>query len=303
MSKTRPKPFALKNPAIASDGQVDFSSNDLLSLGSSGVLKKEFLAEIARHPDFLITSPGSRMTDGNNEYIDALERDFAAWHNGDCALALSSGWGANDVIFSTIPQPGDLIIIDELMHASARAAIERCRTRLRHTFRHNTPSALHDKIVEIRNQHPAILKGEKMVLVGVESLYSMDGSLVPLQDMIDAASRALPKQNFQFIVDEAHTTGVVSKGGRGYVCALGLERHPHVCIRMFTFGKALACTGGKLASVSARENLILECRDDRNKRVLESVHDQPRTTFPIHDGYDLRADGDHESWLEYLAKW
>ena len=245
MNRTRPKPFALKDPALATSDMVDFSSNDLLSLGSSGVLKGEFLDEISRNPDFLITSPGSRMTDGNNEYIEALERDFAAWHNGDSALALSSGWSANDVIFSTVPQSGDVVIFDELMHASARAAIEHCRAKLRFTFRHNTPSALHKKIVEVRDQNTAISKGDRMVLIAVESLYSMDGSLVPLQDMIDAANRALPKGNFQFIVDEAHTTGVVSHGGRGYVCALGLERHPNVAIRMFTWGKALASTGGK----------------------------------------------------------
>jgi 8-amino-7-oxononanoate synthase len=83
-------------------------------------------------------------------------------------------------------------------------------------------------------------------MIAVESVYSMDGDICPLQELIDAVKEIMPVGNTQFFVDETHTTGVIGPRGGGLVCELGVEKE--VTIRLHTFGKALASTGGTLAS-------------------------------------------------------
>jgi 8-amino-7-oxononanoate synthase len=71
----------------------------------------------------------------------------------------------------------------------------------------------------------------------------MDGDVCPLQDLVEAANEIFPNGNAQFVIDEAHSTGVIGPNGAGLVCALGLEKD--IAVRLHTFGKALATSGGK----------------------------------------------------------
>jgi 8-amino-7-oxononanoate synthase len=68
-----------------------------------------------------------------------------------------------------------------------------------------------------------VRKGERNVFVAVESLYSMDGDLCPLKDIVELVERILPSGNGHIIVDEAHSNGIYGFQGRGIVCSLGLE--------------------------------------------------------------------------------
>jgi 8-amino-7-oxononanoate synthase len=96
----------------------------------------------------------------------------------------------------------------------------------------------------IKESSPLVKAGKRCVIIGVESYYSMDGDICPLRELIDAAKEIFPQGNAQFIVDEAHSFGVLGPdGGLGFVKDQGLE--DEVAIRMITFGKALAGSGGK----------------------------------------------------------
>src|SRR5687767_8781306 len=88
-----------------------------------------------------------------------------------------------------------------------------------------------------------IQDGTRCILVAVESVYSMDGDVCPLRELVDIAKEVCPKGNIEFIIDEAHGTGVVGPRGAGLVNALGMEKE--IAVRLHTCGKGLASTGGK----------------------------------------------------------
>lgn len=102
----------LYQPFVFTD-TVDFGSNDTLSLSSSGVLRREFLLEMERNPECQIGGKGSRILDGNNQYVVDLESYLAKFHGAETGLFFNSGYDANVAVFRTLPQPGDVIVHDE----------------------------------------------------------------------------------------------------------------------------------------------------------------------------------------------
>ena len=230
----------------ASDpGLVDFSSNDFLSLSTSPVLRRRFLDELSSgDPATHLGSGGSRLLDGHSTYSEALEKDIASFHHSPDGLLCNSGYDANVAIFTTIPQPGDIIIHDELIHASVHDGMRMSRAAKRLAFAHNSATDLRSKLERCISEDSSVRQGLKNIFIAVESVYSMDGDIVPLSEIVDAVNTLLPKRNGYIIVDEAHSTGIIGSQGRGLVCELGLESC--MFIRLHTFGKALACGGGKL---------------------------------------------------------
>lgn len=227
--------------------EIDFSSCDVLSLGSSGALRKEFLKELADHPDFQLGAGGSRLMDGHSTYQDQLEREIAEYFEVESALVVHNGWTANQSIFSTVPRSGDVIVYDELMHATALAGMKLSLALEQRVFKHNDLDAFIEVLEDIRDSQAQVRNGKRSVIIAVESYYSMDGDYCPLKEMIEAAEEIFPHGNAQFVVDEAHSFGVLGPRGRGFVAELGLE--DKVAIRMMTFGKALAGSGGKQTDV------------------------------------------------------
>jgi 8-amino-7-oxononanoate synthase len=109
------------------------------------------------------------------------------------------------------------------------------------SFRHNDLDAFREAMISTMDSQPMIQDGSRSILVSVESVYSMDGDVCPLVEMLEIAREICPKKNFAFIADEAHATGIVGPKGVGLVKHLGLEKD--IAIRLNTCGKALACTG------------------------------------------------------------
>lgn len=93
-------------------GAIDFCSNDLLSLGLTGELRTEFLAELARHPDFALHSGGSRVMGGNYDYVEEVEQEIADFLGAETALMFNSGSNGNVAIYTSIPRSGDAIVYD-----------------------------------------------------------------------------------------------------------------------------------------------------------------------------------------------
>lgn len=223
---------------------IDFCSNDLLSLGRSGMLRDEFLAELAKHPGFALYSGGSRVMGGNYYYIEQTEQEIADFLGAETALIFNSGFDGNYAIYTSIPRPGDAIVYDELVHLSTHAgmAASLCATKV--PFRHNDLDAFREAMSSVMDSQPMLQDGLRSIIVSVESVYSMDADICPLVEMLEIAREICPKGNFAFVVDEAHATGIVGPRGVGLVKLLGLEKD--IAIRLDTCGKALACSGGEM---------------------------------------------------------
>jgi len=221
----------------------DFSSNDTLSLSQTGEIRRAFLDELDRHADFMMHSGGSRVCDGNYPYIEQVEAEIATFHGAETALILGSGYEANVAILTAIPRPGDAIVYDELVHASTLDGMATSLAQCRMSFRHNDVDAFREAITSVLDSQPQIANGSRSILIAVESLYSMEGDICPLVDMLDVAKDMCPKGNAEFIIDEAHSTGNMGPKGAGLVSQLGLEKQ--IAVRLHTFGKSLASSGGE----------------------------------------------------------
>ncbi|KAL0942747.1 class II aminotransferase 8-amino-7-oxononanoate synthase [Colletotrichum truncatum] len=238
---------------------IDFSSNDFLSLATSGQLREAFLEELDRFPNFTVGSTGSRLLDGNSDYFEDLEDEIASFHGAERALIVNSGFEGNSAIFSSIPRPGDAIVYDELVHASAHEGMSRCMAKVKFPFSHNCVESFREVLETVHESEPLIQRGQRVVLIAVETVYSMDGDVCPLKEMVEAAKEVLPKGNFQFIVDEAHATGVIGEKGVALVSALGLEKD--IAIRLHTFSKALGASGAAiLCNDTVRTMLVNHAR-------------------------------------------
>ncbi|OZJ05069.1 hypothetical protein BZG36_02101 [Bifiguratus adelaidae] len=229
---------------VVTDG-IDFSSNDFLGLASNTAYRADFLTELTRLGR--LGSTGSRLLDGNSREAEELEARMARFHHAETALLFNSGFDANSGFFACVPQSGDTILYDEYIHASVHDGMKVCRAKTRKAFRHNDVQHLRELLMEV---HPG------NVFIAVETVYSMDGDMAPLEDIVRLKREVWPNgENGYIAVDEAHATGVYGDHGRGVVCALGLE--DEIFARLHTFGKALGSTGAVLlGSALLREYLI-----------------------------------------------
>jgi 8-amino-7-oxononanoate synthase len=209
----------------------DFSSNDYLGLAGDPALAAAVRDAIdAGVP---IGSGGSRLLRGNHEAHEALEADAARFFGAESALYFSTGYAANAALLATLPQRGDLILHDALIHASAHEGMRLSRAEAREAA-HNDVGAFEDAITAWRRAG-----GVGRVWIAVESLYSMDGDQAPLNALAALADR----HEAVLLVDEAHATGVFGERGRGL--AAGLAGRENL-ITLHTCGKALGCEGALL---------------------------------------------------------
>lgn len=214
----------------AKEGLLDFSSNDYLGLSRDESLSKLIETEYSQL-DISLGSGGSRLLAGNSMYFDDLEKMLARTHQSSSALILNSGYVANLAVFSTIPQKGDTVIYDELIHACIKDGVRLSPANF-FSFKHNDIDSLKQKLS----------KATGNVFVAVESIYSMDGDMAPLL----ALSAFCKEKGLHLIVDEAHSTGVYGENGSGLCCELGIEKD--VFIRIHTFGKGMGCHGACVVS-------------------------------------------------------
>lgn len=224
---------------------VDFSSNDFLSLSTSSSLRHRFLALLRDAPPSLpFASGGSRLLDGNSQAAEDLERMIARFHNAPSGLLFNSGFDANVGVLECLPQPGDVVLFDEHIHASVHEGMRLSRAGVKRAFSHSSPESLREILQELVQCDPLLVRGERHVFIAIESVYSMDGDIAPLRELIAVVDHLLPRGNGYFLVDEAHATGVLGPHGAGVVQDVGVEER--MLIRVHTFGKSLASHGGTL---------------------------------------------------------
>ncbi|KAK5989373.1 8-amino-7-oxononanoate synthase [Cladobotryum mycophilum] len=251
----REKQGRLRRLTVPAPGIIDFSSNGYLSLSSNSDVKRAYLELLqSSELSFSLGSGGSRLLDGNTEAAEELEQCIASFHRAPTGLLFNSGFEANTGLFSCGPQPGDTIVYDELIHASVHDGMKLSRAR-KVPFAHNcverndvdeTAAKFKSLDTVLRHltegeQGSDVRSGKKNVFVAVEGVYSMDGDVAALKDIVECVEKRLPLGNGYIIVDEAHSTGIFGELGRGLVCQLGLE--DRVWARVHTFGKAMGCSG------------------------------------------------------------
>ncbi|KHN94342.1 Pyridoxal phosphate-dependent transferase, major domain protein [Metarhizium album ARSEF 1941] len=249
-------------------GVVDFSSNGYLSLSTNSDIKAAYLSHLqSPSNEFSLGSCGSRLLDGNTPSSENLESLIAGFHGASAGLLFNSGFEANTGLFSCAPQPGDCVVYDELIHASVHDGIKLSRARaipfahscvrpgdVRDSSKRRPLDVVLSDLLNGSDGHE-LRSGRVNVFVAVEGVYSMDGDVAPLRDIVECVEKRLSQGNGHVIVDEAHSTGCVGDRGRGLVCQLGLEER--VWARVHTFGKAMGCAGAiVLCTPTTRSYLI-----------------------------------------------
>lgn len=209
----------------------DFSSNDYLGLSRSPYLKD--VAQTAIANGIAHGSGGSRLLGGNHPEHEVLEAFAATHYAAEASLFFGSGFAANTALFATLPQTGDLLLCDELIHASVHDGMKLGRAGFK-PFPHNDCNALEQEIRTWRKSG-----GTGTVWIAVESLYSMDGDRAPLADLAQIAD----VHDAMLVIDEAHAVGVFGEGGIGLSGDIGSQEN---VIILRTCGKALGGEGGLL---------------------------------------------------------
>lgn len=221
-------------------GRVDFCSNDYLGFAHAPALKAAIRQADDDHTEALTGATGSRLLAGHTALADAVEHELALFYQTEHALVFNSGYDANLGLLASLPQAGDTLLTDELIHASMIDGA-RLSYATRHRFRHNDLNDLETKLRVATGQ----------VFVAVESVYSMDGDLAPLQELADLCDR----YGAALLVDEAHATGVYGPNGEGLVVALGLQER--VLARVHTFGKALGVHGAAIVGPAVLRDYLI----------------------------------------------
>ncbi|WEK70816.1 MAG: aminotransferase class I/II-fold pyridoxal phosphate-dependent enzyme [Candidatus Chryseobacterium colombiense] len=248
---------------------IDFYSNDYLGLARNTNFQNLLLKSVLENPELLTGSTGSRLISGNSSIINETEEYIAKEHQYESALFFPSGYNANLALLSTLPTRHDTIIVDEMIHRSVHDA---CKMSLakKLKFKHNNPEHL-EEILKRQNNH---------CYVAIESLYSMDGDIAPLQEIV----RITRKYNASLIVDEAHAFGVF---GYGLVNTLQLQKN--VLATVITYGKALGTHGAVILTDKLIYNYLINFASPFI--YTTSAHDF--LWMSIQKGYDFLKDNLH----------
>jgi 8-amino-7-oxononanoate synthase len=227
---------------------IDLSSNDYLGLSTHPRLKQAMADAVLREG---VGSTGSRLLRGHRTAFSDVEHRFAAFKGAERALYFSSGYLANIAVLTTFAERGDVIFSDERNHASLIDACRLSRAE-RVVFPHNDADEVKER-VRLKADTSYDTHGQRFILV--ESLFSMDGDVAPLQRYADICRGT----GATLVVDEAHAVGIYGARGSGLLEEFGLDANS--CISINTAGKALGVGGAFVAGPAwAIEYLIQRAR-------------------------------------------
>lgn len=269
--------------ALAPRKGVDFTSNDYLGLAGSSALRDAVAGALERGVP--VGSGGSRLLRGNHPEHEALEAEAATLFGSRAALYFATGYAANAALLATLPQRGDLVVHDDLIHASAHEGMKLGRAETV-SAAHNDTNAVEAAITGWRGRG-----GVGRVWIAVESLYSMDGDRAPLADLVSLADR----HEAFLLIDEAHATGVFGPGGRGL--AAGLDGRENI-ITLRTCGKALGCEGALVCA----DRVVIDVLINRGRGLIFSTAPSPLMAVAARAALDLMGDDDLRGRLRTLVE-
>ncbi len=220
---------------------LNFASNDYLGLANHPALKEAAMKAIEK---FGAGSGASRLVCGSLVVHHELEEALAAFKGAEAALTFTSGYAAAQGAIVALLSKRDVLIVDKLVHASIVDAAKVCGARLR-VFRHNDLNDLEAKLRWGADQRSA------RILIVTESVFSMDGDLAPLQNIVELKER----YGAWLMVDEAHGTGLFGARRSGLVEEFELTGR--VEIQMATLGKAVGAAGGAICGSRKLVDLLV----------------------------------------------
>ncbi len=204
---------------------VDFASNDYLGLASDKRISAASQKAAAAHG---FGGSAARLIAGNHPLHSELESAIAKYKRREAALLFSSGYLANVGCIPALAGKEDVIFADELNHASLVDGCRLARAEVR-IFRHRDLDHLQSLLAESA--------GARRRLIVTDAVFSMDGDIFPLDDLVTIAKR----HDAWTYVDDAHGTGVLGETGRGSAELFGVEAE--IDVLMATLGKALGTSG------------------------------------------------------------
>lgn len=236
---------ALRKLPILTNG-IDFSSNDYLGFAKNEEIFDTTHQYLVDNNIKINGATGSRLISGNHNLYTITENYIAEFHQSDTALIFNSGYDANVGFFSAVPQRSDIILYDELCHASIRDGIQMSYAKS-YKFQHNDYEDLERILQKLPIPNSQLLT----IYIVTESVFSMDGDAPNMETLVQLSE----KYKALLVVDEAHALGVFGEKGEGL--AQSQQFQDKIFARIMTFGKGLGCHGAAiLGSASLKEYLV-----------------------------------------------
>ena len=241
---------------VVVDGKelISLSSNNYLGLATHPKLKE---AAIAATRDFGAGSGAVRTIAGNMTIHERLETELAEFKHVEAVLTFQSGFTANSGVIPVVAGEKDLIVSDALNHASIIDGMRMSKAP-RVVFPHKDIAALRELLRAAREKGrvdaAGVATGEphRLILVVTDGVFSMDGDIAPLPEIVAAAEEF----GAAVMVDDAHASGVLGRNGRGTVDHFGL--HGRVHIQVGTMSKAMGVLGGYVAGSQALRDMLIQ---------------------------------------------
>ncbi|MFK7851944.1 MAG: aminotransferase class I/II-fold pyridoxal phosphate-dependent enzyme [Akkermansiaceae bacterium] len=268
---------------ISRDGKElwNFASNDYLGLSFHPTLTEAFIEGITTYGT---GSAASRLVTGTSPAHTHLEEKIAVAKHTQAALTFSSGYSTALATIPVIAEKGDFIILDKLAHACLIDAARMSEATLR-IFPHNHLEKLNELLSKLRSKH-----SESRILVVTESVFSMDGDLCPLREILELCET----HGAELLLDEAHGLGVLGPTGMGLAEQLGLQDRVH--FQMGTLSKALGLSGGYLAASRDWIDLII----NRARPFIYTTAPPPALAYTASVAFDLVQSNEGQTLREKL---
>ena len=258
---------------------INFSSNDYLGLAAHESLRMAAQDGV----ETLGAGAGSaRLISGSQTIAHELEAALAAFKQTEAALSFSSGYAAALGVVPALVGQGDVVVIDKLVHASLVDAARFSGAKLR-VFKHNDLAEL-----ETILQWASGREGNTLVIT--ESVFSMDGDLAPVRDLVQLKNR----YGAWLMLDEAHATGLYGEDRRGIAEEMGVA--DGVEVQLGTLGKALGAAGGYICGSQALIDLLV----NRARSFIFSTAPVPAQLAAAKRGVELVQSDEGEALLTRL---
>lgn len=265
---------------------INFSSNDYLGLATHPRLKEALVEGVSK---FGVGAGASRLICGNLEAHQELEASLARFKQTEAALTFSTGYAtALGTVCSLVSQE-DIILLDRLVHASIIDAARLSRATLR-VFAHNDMEQLEAQLQWADKARRKTDGNIGQVLVVTESVFSMDGDLAPIRNLVELKER----YGAWLMVDEAHGTGLFGTHRRGLVEAM--EMSGLVEVQMGTLGKSLGVSGGYIAG----SRVLIDWLINRARSFIFSTAPPPAVAWAAREAVRLIESEEGEQLRQQL---
>lgn len=250
---------------------INLCSNNYLGFATHPRLKKAAIDAIEKYG---VGAGAVKTIAGNLNLHEELEEALAKFKKEEAVMLFQSGFNCNAGVIQAITQAGDLIISDELNHASIIDGVRLSRAD-KAVFKHSDMNDLERVLIEKRAQY-------NQVLIITDGVFSMDGDLAKLPEIVELAE----KYKCLTYVDDAHGSGVLGENGRGTVDHFHL--HGRIDFTIGTLSKAFGVIGGYVAG----KKIMKEWLAHRARPLLFSTYLPPAVVAPLIEAVKMLSESD-----------